>query len=241
MLKTTESENLQSDLDKPSFWERGAATKWGHFISQREKLLLQRAHAIAGSPGSLLDFGCGEGRWVSLLGELGWQATCLDLDPVPLAKCHDRNPKARCLCAERNGERLPSEDISLDLILCVEVKGILETEWFLRECQRALRIRGLVVGVFYNAHSVRGVVRRWLDRRNRDGSFYQLSYRHWRSMLSERGFRTLYEEGICWGPFGRFSNSPFVSTWVMAERVLGLRLLPALSPWVLFIARKEHA
>ena len=59
------------------------------------------------------------------------------------------------------------------------------------------------------------------------------------ALLAGAGFEVLHEEGYCWSPFARTSNSPLVPVFVQAERMLGLHRWIALSPWIAFVARKH--
>ena len=68
--------------------------------------------------------------------------------------------------------------------------------------------------------------------------YYQMSYIDWKRDFCKQGFKMLYEEGICWFPFSRSSNSLLVPMFTMIEQRLGLRRLPNLSPWVVFLAQK---
>jgi len=63
-------------------------------------------------------------------------------------------------------------------------------------------------------------------------------YPSWRSKFCRQGFKMIYEEGICWFPFKRESNSPLVPMFTQIERYLGLRRLPSVSPWIVFVAQK---
>ena len=67
---------------------------------------------------------------------------------------------------------------------------------------------------------------------------YQIPYATFRRGLRRSGFEILAEEGYCWFPFWRESNSRLVPAAVQVEQWLGLRKLPTLSPWVITIARK---
>ena len=49
----------------------------------------------------------------------------------------------------------------------------------------------------------------------------------------------LYEEGFCWFPFRRASNSIFIPYVTSLEKKLGLRKLVVISPWIVFIAQKS--
>jgi hypothetical protein len=99
------------------------------------------------------------------------------------------------------------------------------------------------VAVVSNRHSHR----RWLWRatRRRAGSherelpMYSRSYRSWRCALEERGFDACHEEGMCWMPFSRESNSRWIGPMTTAERVLGLRKLRVASPWVGVVMRRR--
>jgi hypothetical protein len=74
--------------------------------------------------------------------------------------------------------------------------------------------------------------------RKKTDEVYAFSYGALRRSFCRAGFEIAYEEGLCWGPFGRASNSPLIPAFAKLERVLGLRRLTTLSPWVTFIARK---
>src|SRR5215510_5424876 len=145
-----ETSRSSSDVwvNEPSHWESVALTRWGR----------------------ILDYGCGEGRWSRLLHSLGWQPICADMDPIALEKCRRRNPSFDCRLMERSAKELPSEDRAVQMILCVEVRSVLESSWFLSEARRVLADDGLLVGVFYNRFSLRGIYRHHADQRaNRQG------------------------------------------------------------------------
>jgi hypothetical protein len=68
--------------------------------------------------------------------------------------------------------------------------------------------------------------------------FYKLPYAPWRAKLIEAGFQLVHEEGFCWGPFGRASDSFLVPFFVNLERALQLNRAVGLSPWIAFIAKR---
>jgi hypothetical protein len=49
-----------------------------------------------------------------------------------------------------------------------------------------------------------------------------------------------YQEGFCWGSFGRQSDSLLVRLLTECERLFRLRRLTLISPWTAFIARQER-
>jgi len=67
---------------------------------------------------------------------------------------------------------------------------------------------------------------------------YSRSYPAWRRKLSGTGFRLLHQEGFCWAPFGRTSNSSLIPAFTGIEKLLHLNRIPTISPWIAFIARK---
>lgn len=74
------------DTETLSLWEQAALTRWGRYITETERTLFRQVNRMAGKPGTLLDVGCGEGRWTSLLHREGWKAICADVDERALAK-----------------------------------------------------------------------------------------------------------------------------------------------------------
>ncbi len=222
-----------------SLWERVALTRWGRYITEIERTWLQAALARMARPGRAFDFGCGEGRWSMMLREHGWRTVCADIDPAALAKCRRNNPEAECILLSRTAKELPAADSSIDLLVCIEVPHVLESDWFQNEACRMVKPGGLIVGVFHNRDSVRGWFRARLDQKHGRFSFYLLGYRAWRAAMRRAGFEVLRAEGLCWFPFGRQSNSFLIPWAVRIEKLLGLRSLPTWSPWVLFVLRRQ--
>ena len=70
-------------------------------------------------------------------------------------------------------------------------------------------------------------------------NLYKGPYTKWKRRVGEAGFQMVREEGLCWAPFGRSSNSRLIPIATKIEAMLGLRRLISYSPWVVFIARKE--
>jgi SAM-dependent methyltransferase len=230
------------DPYEPSFWERTNASRWGAYLASHEERMLKVAEQLSKRPGArVLDIGCGEGRWSGPLLRSGWRATCLDIDPVALAKCQARNPGAECIQVVPDATSLPVPDASVDLIMSVEVPRILDQEWFVAEARRILRPGGIIAGVFYNRDSVRGFYRYAADRARRQRSFYWIGFPQWRALLRSAHIDVVKAEGLCWFPFSRMSNSPLIPACAKLEKALGLSRLTRFSPWVLFVARYAGA
>ena len=225
-----------------TFWEQAAATKWGAHVSEVEKTLILEAHHIAGRPGVAVEVGCEGGRWSQMLAELGWQMTCVDINPRVLGICQEKIPGANCILADPKSDTLPLDSNSAGLLLCIEVAPVIESDWFFREAARVLSPGGMLVAVAWNKFSIRGLMSRtvYRVRGKRTGDFYTRSYRWLRGQLSDAGFHVLRQEGFCWSPFGRTSNSPLIRRFIKLERLLRLHRLAAFSPWLALIAEKRE-
>ena len=224
-----------------TFWERAAQSSWGTYISEIEKEAVLRAHDIAGKPARALEIGCEGGRWSKLLSDLNWKMTCTDIDPRVLKICQLRLPTASCVAVEPGSREIPCETNSIGLLLCVEVPPVIKSRWFLDESRRVLTEGGLIVGVFFNLVSCRGLLAHFTAPMRRSYDYFGLSYSAWRKTLCSNGFNVVHERGLCWFPFRRSSNSSLIPAFVGIERRLGLQKLPHLSPWVVFVAQKQGA
>jgi SAM-dependent methyltransferase len=217
-----------------------AGTRWGRYITAAESDVIERAQEEARSPRSALDVGCGGGRWTRFLLERGWSVTSLDVDPGAVRATAARNPASTCLLVDPGSGELPAADRSVSLIVCIEVLPVSHSDWFFDEAHRVLTQGGRLVTVAWNSSSLRG---RFADavsriRHRKPHPYYQTSYREWRRDLLASGFRVDAEHGLCWFPFGRASNSPFVPWGAAVERWLHLQSVPTLSPWVIVTATR---
>ena len=231
-----------------TFWEQAAETRWGSYMTAHERKALVRAMSIAGGPGVSVEVGCEGGRWSKLLYEAGWRVVCTDVDAEALALCGRRLPEATCLLVEPEATTIPVGDGSARLVLVSEVAPVSQSEWFPGEAARVLEQGGILVCTFYNPASLRGLayrglrgLQRWRKGGTRFHEHYYSgpSYARFRKDLQRAGFRMLDQEGICWFPFSRQSDSPLIPICTQIEARLGLRRLTALSPFVIAIAKKE--
>jgi hypothetical protein len=133
----------------------------------------------------------------------------------------------------------PVQTRSANLLLCLEVFPVIESDWFLPEAARVLADGGVLVGVTLNRMSLRGVVVRakyFLHPPHH--AHYRRSYSAWKKKARTEGFTLLYERGFCWFPLSTTSDSVFAPFFAGLERLLGLSYVPLLSPWVVLVARK---
>ncbi|MBI1794110.1 MAG: class I SAM-dependent methyltransferase [Chloroflexi bacterium] len=228
------------DNDKNTYWENVAKSKWGSYITEVEERVLFKADELSVKPANALDVGCEGGRWSKLLTDLGWDMICADIDPNALAICQKRIPKAKCILVKEEDTTLPCESESVNLLLCIDIISVLGSDWFRPEAFRVLQDGGMVVGVFKNKLSFRGYFQHLIAPMKGEFDYYKAAYPNWRHKFCRQGFKMLYQEGICWFPFTRDSNSPFVSICTRLEYYLGLRRLASLSPWIVFLAQKRE-
>lgn len=165
--------------------------------------------------------------------------TCVDVNESSMDLCRKRIPAAKCILTTPDAKRIPCDSGSASLLLCIEVAPVIQSDWFIPESHRVLQHGGLLLGVIWNRLSFRGVFCHMKAALLREDDYYGITYGSWKESLCQRGFRIVREEGLCWFPFSRTSNSRLVPYATRLESFLGLRKLPAVSPWVIFIARKE--
>ncbi len=222
-----------------AYWETAARTRWGAYISDVERQMIQLAHDLFPRTTSALEIGCGGGRWCRFLWELGWKVTCTDINEARLNLCKKIIPAAECTLVNPEDDTIPCESGAFDLLLCIEVVEVIQSHWFMDEIVRLMRPDGLVVGVFWNLYSFRGVFGHFKAVLRGEFDFYKMDYPSWKNKLIDKGFRILHEVGYCWFPFSRTSNSALIPYFTRLEKALGLRRLINVSPWIAFIAQKN--
>jgi SAM-dependent methyltransferase len=219
------------------FWEAVSEGRWGQYISAIEGDMIRFAHQQLGEASTALEIGAEGGRWSKLLADIGWQMTCTEIDPEALAVCQQRIPTSRCVLVDINSREFPCETDSQKLVLAIEVHELVEQDWFVNELNRVLQDGGIFVGVFQNKHSWRAIMN-LKSKINGTMQQYTAGFLPWKQKITELGFEILREEGICWMPFGRMSDSPLVPIATQLERALGLRKWTNISPWIVFAAKK---
>lgn len=233
---------MDSPADSMSFWESVAkTTKWGGYIHDVKKESVLLAEKVVSDKRVLLDIGCEGGSWTQMLSEMGWtDIVCVDINRDSLAVCHRRLPYALCIQTHPDGTTFPLANESVSLLICMEVAEVINHPWSMDEFLRVLHPGGVLVGTIHNRFSHRYVLRRLrlMVSNDPEGSYYMIGYSRFRKRLKQAGFRMIYERGFCWPLFSRKSNSRLIPLFVEAERCMGLRRFPVVSPWVTFVAQK---
>lgn len=239
----TEAVALNNEL---TYWERiNQTTRWGCYLTEIESRIVLSANKTAGAPGTVLEIGADGGRWAHLLVNQGWDVICTDISPNALDLCKRRLPQAKCILVRPTDTDLPCATDAASLILCMEVDPVISSEWFIEEASRVLTAGGIPVATINNKFSLRAVFHeafRPADTNTRkERGLYWVSYRELRTRLLRYGFEVIHEEGCCWPPFARDSNSSLIPFFAGFEKYSGLRRLTSLSPWVAFAAQKGRA
>lgn len=222
-----------------AYWESLAESRLGRYVTGIERRAIETAHHLAGKPTTALDIGCGKGQWAELLANLGWRIVCTDIDERNLVSCKSLVPAATCIHVDPGDRRLPCDASSIGLMLCIEVSPVIQADWFIGEAARVLDTGGYLVAVLLNRLSWRGLVRKTAHIRGEKYTWYRFTYPSWKKQLRAAGIRVVHEEGCCWVPFKRTSDSPLVSPALWLERSLRLGKLASLSPYAIIVARKE--
>jgi SAM-dependent methyltransferase len=214
------------------------------YLTAAESAALDRARVLAGQPGRALEVGCEGGRWSRQLSGVGWSVVCTDVDDQALDVCRARIPDAETVLMDPDDEVLPCADASVRLLVAFEVDPVTRRTSFPAEASRVLEPGGVLVCTYYNSHSARGLAYRALlhlggDRKRNGAGYYGgPSYRSFRRRLRSHRLLLTDEVGLGWAPFRRRSDSRLIPLAVGAEKLLRLRSLPTLSPFVVLVARR---
>lgn len=226
--------------DGGTAYEQIVGTRFGRYLSGREKQAITRALQLGPERGVAADIGCDGGRWSRYLMENGYSVFCTDVDEASLALCKRRLPESVCILTSPQAEGFPFKDGQLDLVLCIGVVEVILADWFAAEARRVLRPGGLLVASVPNRDSWRSVLAKTVRSQKQWAPHYTLSYTEFRAGMVEHGFSFEQEIGVRWLPVRRSSDSPAVPFLAWVEKYLGFSRLTRYSPWVIVTARRDH-
>lgn len=242
--RDTKTDFSSFPINEPqTYWESVTSnSRMGQYIAHAELRALRRLLGTGEMPGEALDVGCDGGRWACILASRGWNLTCIDTNSDSLEVCRRRLGNARLIQAEPSRSSLPCGSSTMDLIICLEVRNVIESDWFLPEAARVLRPGGRLFATYWNSASPRSFyyrLVRGLKKSDGDSLYYRgMPYSEYRRSILQNRFSLIEETGFCWLPFGRDSNSQMIPLAAKIERLLHLGKLVRFSPWIIFSARK---
>lgn len=117
-------------------------------LALRERLLLAclpRLSGPADEPARVLDLGCGEGHFASLLAGEGMSVVAADVAVEPLRRAREAHPELELSLLTPDAP-LPFEDCSFDAVWAGEViEHVADTQSWLSEVRRVLRSGGALL------------------------------------------------------------------------------------------------
>lgn len=204
---TVDNASLKKQYDKRydgNYMEADAYSTWVHegLASHRVKQALQQ---IPGSPARILDYGCGQGKWIPLLHELFPHAEIvgIDISEVAIEKAVSKYPM--CNFRAFDGERAPLADSGFDLVFSFHVlEHVLDIGASVHDIARLLQPGGYACIIFPcgNRHSFEerfvSLLKngRELSPTGEQIFFFEKEEGHLRRMESERTIAIFAREGL---------------------------------------------
>jgi ubiquinone/menaquinone biosynthesis C-methylase UbiE len=212
------------------FWETAARTKLGKYLTDIETQFVLNA-IEATQPHMILDIGAGAGKFSLLAAKSNIDVVSIDIVSYGLKRLQLKQPDVQVIKAD--ARKIPLKDGIFDSIVMVEVLDYIpELEEVFSDCQRTLKNEASFVFSFGNRASLKQKLKQLR------GNSYLHSYKSVMKSLAEADFKVRKKQGFNWLPFGRTSENPLVPSFAFTERILGLRRIPRLSPWVMVHAVK---
>jgi SAM-dependent methyltransferase len=130
------------------YMDADAYTQWVHegLAAHRVRQTLQQ---IVSVPTNVLDYGCGQGKWVALLRDVFPQARLsgIDISAVAVEKATLKHPD--CQFSAFDGDRAPHENETFDLVFSFHVlEHVLDVELSIKDMARLLRPGGHACIIF---------------------------------------------------------------------------------------------
>jgi ubiquinone/menaquinone biosynthesis C-methylase UbiE len=233
-----EPEEVMGEPSRMSFfWDQYTDTTVGKYLTRIEIDFIHTLLQSFPHPQHILEYPCGSGRIARWLhDDLGLNTMGFDVDLTGVSALRQHTDRISIAIAEAHALPLPDE--SCDVITCIQALDYLDHLAFFKECRRILQNHGLLIMNFTNKASYKRLLRGLRSRSSDEDIFYKLNWREVNRILREHNFEVTCVIGYNWIPFGRLSTSKLVSVFAASERILNLRSLYTISPWVLCAARK---
>ena len=221
---------MEKAFSEETHWERAAKTRLGKYLTRAETGFIMKSIAPARLD-TVMDVGAEAGRFSLLAKNPDGIAISIDIDSYGLQRLKLKTKHVNIVQAD--ARKIPLKDEVFDAIFMVEVLDYIpEVDEALGECFRTLKSNASLFVSFGNRSSLKSLFREM------SGKSYRHSYGAIMRSLFRAGFTVKRKMGYNWLPFGRTSESRLVSCFAAVEKLVGLRKIPRLSPWVIVHAVK---
>lgn len=214
----------------------------GRYMAGAEQTFIKKALSRSDARLLILDVGGGHGQHSSFVHELGHSPVLVDFDPEPIEIFLKERTDIPAIHA--SGLELPIRDAAFDVVLTIEVSPCTTGEGdknvrYFADVHRILKKNGRFLFTAHNKNSYIGRLKK-LSKNAPDFEdlYYLEGVAEYTKKLRETGFDVEKCWGYRWPPFTRSSNNPLIPVFAILERVLFLRRLPHVSPWLFIAARK---
>jgi ubiquinone/menaquinone biosynthesis C-methylase UbiE len=223
---------IVQDASQETHWERAAKTKMGKYLTRVETDFVSHTLSVS-EQSSVMDIGAEAGRFSIFTANLHATVVGIDIDSYGLRRLKLKNRLVHLIQAD--ARKIPLRKSLLDVVLMIEVLDYIpELEIAFGEVFGILKPMGSLVFSFGNTSSAKSRFRKL------QGRSYKHGYREVMNALNKAGFKIKNKTGYNWLPFGRTSENTLIPLLGNVERVLGLRKIPRLSPWVLVHAYRPE-
>ena len=232
----------QSADEFREWWDLTERTSMARYLAAIEERFI--VDSIAGRPQRprlALDAGAGRGRLTALLAKHADRVVATETEQKLVELLEKVAPNVTSVLADPEVKRLPLEDASADWIISIQAADLAESQWFQKECARALTPGGVLVVNLQNRRSWKGLVARRRAERYRaefGAIYYSSSLENFTRDVEAAGLEVEQTVGYNWLPFTRDSDSRLIGPLGAIEGALGLRRLGSISPWVLVRMRR---
>ena len=216
---------MEKSFSEETHWEKAAKTRMGKYLTQMETDFIFKSITPLQAC-TIMDVGTEAGRFSSLVSDKKATVIGIDIDSYGLKRLKLKNKDVDVIHAD--ARKIPLKDSIFDAIFMIEVLDYIpDLDEAFTECHRTLKSNALLIFSFGNKRSLKSQLRKL------HGKSYRHSYNRVMQSLSKTGFSVVKKMGYSWLPFGRTSESQLIPFLAMLEKILALRSIPSLSPWVI--------
>lgn len=241
-LRRRLAENIALTGGVGAYWQRVSLTNMGTYVTRIESSFIARALART-APKRVVDVGTGRGRLLFQLLDSAGSVVATEINRDDLLAIAASPRTDRLLVGP--DQTLPFQAAYVEALIAIEVPAASDAVTFKAECARVVEPGGSVIVTMQNSNSYKRLLRRlraWITRTSDESwedVYYTTSFAEQRREWEANGFEFVRGCGFSWAPFTRSSDSVWISTASVIERLLGLRNLLAISPWVIARFRRR--